>query len=167
MRDIAEGPIWRCKKMFASEHSARPRASYPVGDQSETECYMRKLTFGTTFFVALVAASVASAQGTVRGAQDGAEAGGQAAGPVGADCGRFCGSGDRHRRRDSWSSPGYSCSRCEDVHRFRPHDHGTKSFRGEEVREVSTLRDLIWSEPGGRQVRERHLATGDAASTFS
>ena len=33
---------------------------------------MRKLTFGTTFFVALVAASVASAQGTVRGAQDGA-----------------------------------------------------------------------------------------------
>jgi hypothetical protein len=83
------------------------------------------------------------------------------------DCGRFCGSGDRHRRRDSWRSPGHSCSRCEDVHRFRPHDHGTKSSRGEEVREVSTLRDLIWSEPGGRQVRERHLATGDAASTFS
>ena len=45
---------------------------------------MRKVTFGATLFVVLVAASVASAQGTVRGAQDGAEAGGQAAGPVGA-----------------------------------------------------------------------------------
>ena len=48
------------------------------------ECYMRKVTFGATLFVVLVAAGVASAQGTVRGAQDGAEAGGQAAGPVGA-----------------------------------------------------------------------------------
>ena len=58
-------------------------------------------------------------------------------------CGRFCGSGYRHGRRDSWSSTDYSCSRCEDVHRFWPHNHGTKNSRGEEVREVSTLRDLI------------------------
>ena len=83
MRDIKEGPIWRCKKMFASEHSAR-RGNLIQSEINQTECYMRKLTFGTTLFVALVAASVASAQGTVRGAQDGAEAGGQAAGPVGA-----------------------------------------------------------------------------------
>jgi len=69
--------------MFASEHSAR-RGNLIQSEINQTECYMRKLTFGTTFFVALVAASVASAQGTVRGAQDGAEAGGQAAGPVGA-----------------------------------------------------------------------------------
>ena len=69
--------------MFASEHFARQR-NVTQSEINQTECYMRKLTFGTTFFVALVAASVASAQGTVRGAQDGAEAGGQAAGPVGA-----------------------------------------------------------------------------------
>ena len=104
---------------------------------------MRKLTFGTTFFVALVAASVASAQGTVRGAQDGAEAGGQAAGPVGAVVGGSVGAATGTVGGILWSSTDYSCSRCEDVHRFWPHNHGTKNSRGEEVREVSTLRDLI------------------------
>jgi hypothetical protein len=69
--------------MFASEHFARQR-NVTQSEINHTEFYMRKLTFRTTFFVALLAASVASAQGTVRGAQDGAEAGGQAAGPVGA-----------------------------------------------------------------------------------
>ena len=71
-----------CKKMFASEHFAG-QGNVTQSEINHTECYMRKLTFGTTFFVALVAASVASAQGTVRGAQDGAAAGDRAAGPVG------------------------------------------------------------------------------------
>ena len=62
--------------MFASEPFARQR-NVTQSEINHAECYMRKLTFGTTLFVALVAASVASAQ-------DGAEAGGQAAGPVGA-----------------------------------------------------------------------------------
>ena len=99
---------------------------------------MRKLTFGTTLFVALVAASVASAQGTVRGAQDGAEAGGQAAGPVGAVVGGSVGAATGTVGGILWSSTDYSCSRCEDVHRFWPHNHGIKNSRGEEVREVST-----------------------------
>ena len=57
--------------------------------------------------------------------------------------GRFGGSGYRHGRRDSWRSAGYSCSGCEDLHRFWPYNHGPENSRGEEVREVSTLRDLI------------------------
>ena len=69
---------------------------------------MRKLTFGATLFVALVAASVASAQGTVRGAQEGAAAGGQAAGPVGAVVGGAVGAATGTVGGDSWSSTDYS-----------------------------------------------------------
>ena len=103
---------------------------------------MRKVTFGTTLFVMLAAASVASAQGTVHGAQDGAEAGGQAAGPVGAIVGGSVGAATGTVGEDSWSSTDYSCSRCEHVHRFSPHNHGTNKSHGKKVRgraaEVST-----------------------------
>ena len=121
-----------CKKMFASEHFAR-QGNVTQSEINHTECYMRKLTFGTTFFVALVAASVASAQGTVRGAQDGAAAGDRAAGPVGGVVGGAVGAATGTVGGILWSSTDYSCSRCEDVHRFWPHNHGTKNSRGKEI----------------------------------
>ena len=134
-------PIWRSKSVRIGTFCP-PTECYPIGDQSDGVLHAQ-INLRDDLFRGVGSCQRCKCSGNSPWCSGRCRGWWSSSRPGRCRCGRFCGSGYRHGRRDSWSSTDYSCSRCEDVHRFWPHNHGTKNSRGEEVREVSTLRDLI------------------------
>ena len=137
VRDIKEGAQFGGLKNVRIGTFCPPTECYPIGDQSDGVLHAQ-INLRDDPFRGVGSCQRCKCSGNSPRCSGRCRGWWSSSRPGRCRCGRFCGSGYRHGRRDSWSSTDYSCSRCEDVHRFWPHNHGIKNSRGEEVREVST-----------------------------